>query len=96
MIRAFSIRTYNVMMRAGVNLQTATETDCYDAALLVLRGKVRNAGLKAFVELMRAAGRGVYEIYTDAAAYMNCTVTVDKIRDRCERLDNDKYWRMGI
>ena len=96
MIRAFSIRTYNVMMRAGVNLRTASSADCYRAAFPVIHGKIRNAGLSVFVELMRAAGRGVYEIYMYASMYHHRPVSVDKIRALCDKLDTDRYWRMGI
>lgn len=97
--RGWTVRAYNIMMRyAGRTAMNADQAE--DFGLAVLRGNVRNAGIKVAVEALRAAGWGVYEI---KMAILDSKFPVDvktrclsRVKTVCNELDTDKYWRLGL
>lgn len=97
--RAWSVRTYNIMLRYGGGLaKNAAEAEAF--GLRVLQGQVRNAGVKTATEALRAAGYGVYQI---AAAILNSRLSntakvhgISGARAFCNKLDNDIIWRCGL
>ena len=57
---SFSVRAYNIGLKRGYNLTTAT--GCIAAANDLLISPCSGAGKKTITELYRAGGLGVYQI----------------------------------
>ena len=76
---SFSVRVYNIGLKRGYNLTTAT--GCIAAADDLLTSPHSGAGKKTITELYRAGGLGVYQI----AAKIEKDPKSIKIM--CERLD---------
>ena len=76
---SFSVRAYNIGLKRGYNLTTAT--GCIAAANDLLINPCSGAGKKTITELYRAGGMGVYQI----------AARVDKkpeyVKNICERFD---------
>lgn len=77
---SWTVRTYNILCRYSVAVSTPAEAEA--AAATVLAGKYRNAGKRTAVELLRAAGWGVYNIHAAVNG-----LSIDAVRDACERFD---------
>lgn len=81
LFRPWTVRTYNIVRRAGVTLETAEQV--IDFADDVMHGYVRNAGRRCAVELYRGAGLGVYNIFER----LHGTVTIEDIVTLCNQFD---------
>lgn len=81
MIQSFSVRTYNFLLRDGVDMDSVEAVLTY--ADRIRDKKVRLAGRKTAVELYRAAGLGVYPI----VKRMNNEMDVNRVKWYCEYLD---------
>ena len=85
MYRAWSVRTYSIIMRDGYKVESAAEAEAL--ALKIMRHEVRSAGRRIATELFRAAGYDVNQIYQA----LNGEVNLDAVRQWVEWID--KYNR---
>ena len=76
---SFSVRAYNIGLKRGYDLTTAT--GCIAAANDLLINPCSGAGKKTITELYRAGGLGVYQI----AVKIN--KDSENVKNICERLD---------
>ena len=81
MLATWSVRTYNILMRNKLEVETPEQAIA--AGDLIIGGKVRNAGLKCASELYRAAGLGVYPIVKK----LKYQRSIDIVKTWCEHFD---------
>lgn len=81
MLQSFSVRTYNLLLRDKINMDSVEAVLAY--ADKIRDKKVGHAGRKTAVELYRAAGLGVYPI----VKRMKYEIEIDRVKRHCEYLD---------
>lgn len=81
MLATWSVRTYNFILRYGMEIET--QEQAISAGNLVMEGKIRNAGLKCAIELYRAGGLGVYQIEKK----LNYRKSHEAVVNECNYLD---------
>ena len=81
---AWTVRTYYILMREGITL--IDKAEMIEVADLAVQGKLRHAGLKFATELYRAAGLGVYSIYTRLNTREG-RIDLQRVKSLCEYLD---------
>lgn len=87
MLQTWTVRTYYAILRTGRKVEAANEAVYFGDD--VLRGKIRNAGLKVAIELYRGAGLGVYQIIDRINRFRpDKAKTVEEVKAYCEYLDN--------
>lgn len=85
MNKAFSVRTYNAMMR--LNVWPHNPAEAVQIGDRMAAGEFRNVRIRGAIELYRAAGLGVYQIYYR----LNGCRPVETIREVCARCDREFY-----
>ena len=85
MNKAFSVRTYDAMRR--LNVWPHNSAEAVQIGDRMAAGEFRNVKIRGAIELYRAAGLGVYQIYYR----LNCCRPVETIREICARYDREFY-----
>ena len=82
-----SVRAYNFMVHKMGYAFPFSQSECVNGAVNILLGKVNGAGLKTAIELLRAGGLGIWQIWI----YVNGRKTFHEIKMLCEKFDTELH-----
>ena len=82
-----SVRAYHFMKHKLGYTFPFSQSACINGATEILLGKTSGAGLKTAIELFRAGGLGVWQIWE----YVNDKKSLHEIRMLCEKIDTELH-----